>query len=317
LNIISVKSLSKSYGNVHALKTVSLEIPEGAVGLLGPNGAGKSTLLKILLGLARPTGGNLSILGTRVTDANFEILSKIGYMPEHECLDPTQKAISFVTQMARINGLPHSDAKQRAHEALHYVGIADERYRKIKSFSTGMRQKVKLAQAIAHDPDIIFLDEPTNGMDPDGRKQILKLIRDLHDNHNKSVIVSSHILDDIEAVCEHVIVLNHGKVVLQGDLANLAGGDKKTLDIKVGADENLFLKLLQKEGFFVEREGQVFHVLRKKDTLNRIVAICANNDIPLRYANQQMRSLEDIFLETIAQSSPGYSGGSKGLKGGR
>ena len=316
MNIITIKALSKSYGRVRALKNVTLDFPEGAVGLLGPNGAGKSTLLKILLGLSQQTGGTLSILGTQVTTKNFQILQKIGYMPEHECLDPTQKAITFVAQMARINGLPSSDAKQRAHEALHYVGISDERYRKIRTYSTGMRQKVKLAQAIAHDPDIIFLDEPTNGMDPDGRKQILRLIRDLHDNHNKSVIVSSHILADVEAVCEHVVVLNEGSLVLQGELSDLAGGDKETLDVKVGADEKLFLKLLKKEGFSVQREGQVFHVIRDGDTLNRIVALCANNDIPLRYANQQFRSLEDIFLDTIRKTSSGVNGGKRPSKGG-
>ena len=333
MDIISIKSISKSYGDVQALKDISLNIPEGAVGLLGPNGAGKSTLLRILLGLDRPTYGSLSILEDRVTDHNFHMLQKIGYMPEHECLDPTKKAITFVTDMAMINGLPRNDAKQRAHEALHYVGIADERYRKIKTYSTGMRQKVKLAQAIAHDPDIIFLDEPTNGMDPDGRKQILKLIRDLHDNHNKSIVVSSHILDDVEAVCDHVILLNEGNLVLQGNISDLSGGDKRkeiledsinilkdkikgTLDVKVGADEKLFLKLLRKEGFSVKREGQVFHVIRDDDTLNRIVALCAENDIPLRYANQQVRSLEDIFLETIKRTSTGINGVKHYSKGG-
>lgn len=315
MNIISTSGLSKSYGKIRALDNVTLEIPEGAVGLLGPNGAGKSTLLKILLNLVQPTGGSLSILGDKVTAKNFNILEKIGYMPEHECLDPTKTAISFVTQMAMINGLPRSDAKQRAHEALHYVEIADERYRKIKSYSTGMRQKVKLAQAIAHDPEIIFLDEPTNGMDPDSRRQIMNLIRDLHQNHGKSIILSSHILADVEAVCDHVIVVNLGKVVLQGDLKELAGGHRDTLDVKVGVDPKIFEKLLKKEKFKFETSGPVFHIERKENTLDRIVDICAEKDIPLRYANQQMLSLEDIFLDIIKKTSgPAAAYESKGGK---
>ena len=303
MNVIETNSIVKRYRRVEALKKVTLKVPEGAIGLLGPNGAGKTTLLRILLGLARPTSGSATLLDTSVSEKNVEVHRYIGYMPEHECLVPTMNAVSFVSLMAMLNGLPRSDANQRAHEALHYVGIGDERYRLIKTYSTGMRQKVKFAQAVAHDPKVLFLDEPTNGMDPDGRSQILGLIRDIHLNHGKTIILSSHLLTDVEKVCGHVVVLNRGEVVLQGDLSALTGGDRSILDIKIKGDEKLFLSSLKKEGMKVRREGTVFQVDRKKGTLNRIVRLCAENDIQLRYANQSYRSLEDIFMEIVMGTS--------------
>jgi len=303
MNVIETNSIVKRYRRVEALKKVTLKVPEGAIGLLGPNGAGKTTLLRILLGLARPTSGSATLLDTSVSEKNVEVHRHIGYMPEHECLVPTMNAVSFVSLMAMLNGLPRSDANQRAHEALHYVGIGDERYRLIKTYSTGMRQKVKFAQAVAHDPKVLFLDEPTNGMDPEGRSQILGLIRDIHLNHGKTIILSSHLLTDVEKVCGHVVVLNRGEVVLQGDLSALTGGDRSILDVKIKGDEKLFLSSLKKEGMKVRREGTYFQMDRKKDTLDRIVRLCAENDIQLRYANQSYRSLEDIFMEIVMGTS--------------
>ena len=303
MNVIETNSIVKRYRRVEALRNVTLKVPEGAIGLLGPNGAGKTTLLRILLGLARPTSGSATLLDSSVTQKNVEVHRHIGYMPEHECLVPTMNAVSFVSLMAMLNGLPRSDANQRAHEALHYVGIGDERYRLIKTYSTGMRQKVKFAQAVAHDPKVLFLDEPTNGMDPDGRNQILGLIRDIHLNHGKTIILSSHLLTDVEKVCGHVVVLNRGEVVLQGDLSALTGGDRSILDVKIKGDEKLFLSSLKKEGMKVRREGTYFQMDRKKDTLDRIVRLCAENDIQLRYANQSYRSLEDIFMEIVMGTS--------------
>ena len=303
MNIIKTENLTKRYGKVEALRGVSLEVGEGAVGLLGPNGAGKTTLLRILLGQTQKTSGTAMLLDTSISDKNFEVRRNFGYMPEHECLVPTMNAVTFISYMAMINGLSRADAVQRAHEALHYVGIGDERYRFIKTYSTGMRQKIKFAQAIAHDPKVLFLDEPTNGMDPEGRRQILELIKDVHTNHGKSVVLSSHLLDDVEAICDHVIVLNEGKLVLDDLLSTLTGTDKYTLDIKIKGDGDLFLSVLNKQGFNVTREGTLFKVERKGDTLDIIVRLCAENGIQLRYANQSFRSLEDIFIDIVSGSS--------------
>ena len=312
--IIETASLVKDYGKVEALRGITMSLSRGAVGLLGPNGAGKTTLLRILLGLTIPTSGSFSLLGTPMGTGGYDVRRKIGYMPEHECLIPTMTAVSFISHMAMLNGLSRQDAMKRAHEGLHYVGIGDERYRMIKTYSTGMRQKVKFAQAIAHDPGILFLDEPTNGMDPEGRKQILTLIRDIHRNHGKSVILSSHLLTDVEAVCDHVVLLDQGSLVLEEDLAVLKSGDKNTLDIKIKGDDELFEKLLRKAEFEFRKEGPLYLVRRGEDSLEKILRICAENDIQLRYANQSLASLEDIFLETVrtkrnASRQPGGEGG--------
>jgi len=302
MTIIETHSLAKRYGRVEALRGVSVALSDGAVGLLGPNGAGKTTLLRILLGLTIPTSGTFSLLGSPGGSGGFDIRRRIGYMPEHECLIPTMTAVSFISHMAMLNGLPRRDAIKRAHEALHYVGIGDERYRLIKTYSTGMRQKIKFGQAIAHDPDLLFLDEPTNGMDPEGRRQILSLIRDIHGNHGKSVILSSHLLTDVETVCKHVVLLDQGSLVLEEDVSVLKEGERDTLEIKIKGDEKLFRKLLTEGDFDFQVEGQLFRVRREDETLSRIVGICADNGIQLRYANQSYTSLEDIFLETVRSS---------------
>lgn len=303
--IIETDSLVKQYGKVHALKGVTLKIYEGAIGLLGPNGAGKTTLLRILLGLTTPTSGKSSILGSAISDKNYDVRRNIGYMPEHECLVPTMNAVTFISYMAMLNGLPRNDAVQRAHEGLHYVGIGDERYRTIDTYSTGMRQKVKFAQALAHDPKILFLDEPTNGMDPEGRRQILNLIKDINRNHGKSIILSSHLLADVESVCDHVVVLNEGLMVLQEELSVLARTDRNTLEVKIKGDENLFLSGLRKNGLKVRQEGHIFRVERKEKTLDLIVRFCAENGFQLRYANQGYTSLEDIFIDIITKGAGG------------
>lgn len=302
MNTIETNALAKDYGKVKALRGVSLKVPEGPVGLLGPNGAGKTTLLRILLGLISPTSGDFSILDVTSVEGRTEVRREIGYMPEHDCLVPTMNAVGFVSYMAMLNGLPRSDAKKRAHESLHYVGIGDERYRKIKTYSTGMSQKVKFAQAIAHDPKLLFLDEPTNGMDPKGRRQILELIRDIHTTQDKSVLLSSHLLPDVESVCERVIVLNRGKVVLEDDIKKLTSGGRSYLDIKIKGDEDFFYSLLEEEGFEVRREGHVFTVIRAEGALGRIVRLCAENDVQLRYANQGYTSLEKVFLAIVRKS---------------
>src|ERR671919_2743109 len=211
------------YGTQWALSDVSAIFPAGAVGLLGPNGAGKSTMLKALLGLITPDNGRISVLDLDVAVAPLDIRARVGYMPESDAQIPGMSAVAYVAYCAELSGLPAADAMQRAHEVLYYVGLGEARYRNVETYSTGMKQRIKLAQALVHDPDLLFLDEPTNGMDPKGRDEMLELIRDLAHNKNVNLILSSHLLPDVEYTCDHVVVMDKGQVAAQGPIAELKG----------------------------------------------------------------------------------------------
>ena len=215
--------VSVSYGRSAALSDVSAVFPPGAVGLLGPNGAGKSTMLKSLLGFITPSSGRLEVLGLDVAHRALEIRSRLGYMPETDGHVPGMNAVTFVAYCGQLAGLPKADAMQRAHEVLFYVGLGEARYRNVETYSTGMKQRIKLAQALVHDPDLLFLDEPTNGMDPKGRDEMLELVRDLSHNKGVSLILSSHLLPDVEYTCDHVVVLDKGTVAASGPIEGLKG----------------------------------------------------------------------------------------------
>ena len=208
--VVKADQLSVRYGKNLALSEVTAVFPPGAVGLLGPNGAGKSTLLKSLLGFLVPEKGSMTVLGLDVARAPLEIRERIGYMPESDSHIPGMNAVSFVAYCGQLSGLPATDAMQRAHEVLYYVGLGEARYRNLETYSTGMKQRIKLAQAIVHDPDLLFLDEPTNGMDPKGRDEMLELIHDLAHHKNVNLILSSHLLPDVEYTCDHVVVMDKG-----------------------------------------------------------------------------------------------------------
>src|SRR5919106_6931515 len=213
--LISTRALTKRYpGGVTALDALSVEIGEGVVGLVGANGAGKSTLIKILLGLLPATDGGATVLDLDAATQGAAIRERVGYMPEHDCLPPDVSATEFVAHMARVSGLPRGAARERTADVLRHVGLYEERYRPIGGYSTGMKQRVKLAQALVHDPRLLFLDEPTNGLDPSGREHILKLIGSLWRDLGISVVMSSHLLRDIERVCDRVIIIGHGRVMI-------------------------------------------------------------------------------------------------------
>src|SRR5205085_12016340 len=199
--VVALDDVTVAYGANRALRDVSSSFASGAVGLLGPNGAGKSTMIKALLGFLVPERGRMRVLGLDVADAPLDIRARVGYMPESDAHIPGMNAVSFVAYCGELAGLPAVDAMPRAHEVLHYVGLGEARYRNIDTYSTGMKQRIKLAQALVHDPDLLFLDEPTNGMDPKGREEILELIHDLAHNKNVSLILSSHLLPDVEFTC--------------------------------------------------------------------------------------------------------------------
>src|SRR6187397_2926577 len=204
--------VSVAYGANTALRDVSAIFPKGAVGLLGPNGAGKSTMLKSLLGFIPPTTGRLEVLGLNVADRPLDVRARLGYMPENDGHIPGMNAVSFVAYCGELAGLPRTDAMQRAHEVLFYVGLGEARYRNVETYSTGMKQRIKLAQSLAHDPDLLFLDEPTNGMDTKGRDEMLELIRDIGHNKGVNLILCSHLLPDVEYCCERVVVMDKARI---------------------------------------------------------------------------------------------------------
>ena len=213
VTVIATESLSKRFPRVTALDRLSVDVGPGVTGLVGANGAGKSTLIKILLGLSPATEGRAEVLGLDVATEGAAILERVGYMPEHDCLPPDVSATEFVVHMARMSGLPPAAARERTADTLRHVGLYEERYRPIGGYSTGMKQRVKLAQALVHDPDLVFLDEPTNGLDPVGRDEMLGLIRRIHTDFGISVLVTSHLLGELERTCDHVVVVDGGKLL--------------------------------------------------------------------------------------------------------
>src|SRR5213075_1956976 len=222
-SVVTLEDVTVAYGKNRALRDVTSSFAAGAVGLLGPNGAGKSTMIKSLLGFIVPERGRLRVLGLDVAEAPLEIRARVGYMPESDSHIPGMNAVSFVAYCGQLAGLPAVDAMQRAHEVLYYVGLGEARYRTVETYSTGMKQRVKLAQALVHDPDLLLLDETTNGLDPAGRDEMLALIRDISDRRQMSLILCSHLLRDVEQVCESVIVFNQGRVAAHGPIAALTG----------------------------------------------------------------------------------------------
>ncbi|GHH69999.1 ABC transporter ATP-binding protein [Streptomyces sulfonofaciens] len=211
--MIATESLSKRFPRVTALDRLSVDIGPGVTGLVGANGAGKSTLIKILLGLSPASEGRAEVLGLDVATKGSTIRERVGYMPEHDCLPPDVSATEFVVHMARMSGLPPTSARERTADTLRHVGLYEERYRPIGGYSTGMKQRVKLAQALVHDPELVFLDEPTNGLDPVGRDDMLGLIRRVHTDFGISVLVTSHLLGELERTCDHVVVVDGGKLL--------------------------------------------------------------------------------------------------------
>src|SRR3954452_7803542 len=238
--LFQFSGVSKTYGSVRALDNLSLIVPPGAVGLLGPNGSGKTTMIRTLLGLIPVDSGWGEVLGMDFRNRQLDIRRQVGFAPEDECLFPHVVGVEFVAYAGELVGMSKGDALQRAHEVLDYVGLGEARYRKVESYSTGMKQRLKLASAIVHDPRLLILDEPTNGMDPAGRQEVLDLARDLAQNKGMSLIFSSHLLPDVETVCNYVLVLGGGKLLAQGEIQELKKLHEQTYDVRVKADGAAF-----------------------------------------------------------------------------
>lgn len=303
--LIEARDLSMDYGRVHALGPLSLELPPGPWGLVGPNGAGKTTFLRLLLGLLRPTQGRAKVLDLDVRSNGLELRERVGYMPEHECLIPELSGVGFVSYMGRLSGLPRSTALSRAHDVLEFVGMREERYRKISEYSMGMRQRVKLAQAIVHDPAICLLDEPTAGLDPQGRDEMLQLLKILARKEGRSLILSTHILSDVEGVCENLLVLNGGKVLAQGPLKDLLSLGENTLVVMVKGDPAPFLRGLAARKIEYREVGSELRIRRPAGGERELFEVARATHSQIRHLGGSVRSVEDFFLELLQADGEG------------
>jgi ABC-2 type transport system ATP-binding protein len=298
---VSLDRVSVRYGKQWALRDVTAEFPSGAVGLLGPNGAGKSTMIKALLGFVHPTQGQMKVLDLDVRHSPLTIRSRIGYMPENDAHIPGMNAVSFVAYCGQLAGLPHADAMQRAHEVLYYVGLGEARYRNIDTYSTGMKQRIKLAQALVHDPDLLFLDEPTNGMDPKGRDEMLELVRDIAHNKGMNLILSSHLLPDVEYTCDHVVVMDKGQIATAGPIDALKGHGGRVFEVRVKGDRDLFIEALRVAGLECHAsEEDVMRVFVPDDRgAQFLFRLAAEQRVQVRHLRASVPTLEDVFARAV------------------
>jgi ABC-2 type transport system ATP-binding protein len=309
---VRLDRVTVSYGTQRALRDVSAVFPKGAVGLLGPNGAGKSTMLKSLLGFIAPATGRLEVLGLDVAKHPLEVRARLGYMPESDGHIPGMNAVTFVAYAAQLAGLPKADAMQRAHEVLFYVGLGEARYRNVETYSTGMKQRIKLAQALVHDPDLLFLDEPTNGMDPKGRDEMLELIHDIAHHKGINLILSSHLLPDVEYTCDYVVVLDKGSVATHGPIEALKGPRGRVYEVRVkstAAGAAAFVAALQAIGFEChETEEDVMRVFVPVDLAapgadqRRLCEVAQQAQVQVRHLRPSLPTLEDVFARAVGES---------------
>jgi len=295
--VITTHNLRKMYGPHLALDDVDLEIPSGAVGILGPNGAGKSTLFKCLLGLIKTTSGEGTVLGYDIRTEGDKIRSRIGYMPEYDALDPGLAAVDQVRYSGELLGMNPAHATRRAHEVLEYVGLKDQRYRKIETFSTGMKQATKLACALVHDPEILICDEPTNGLDQRAREFMLQTLRRTVSEGDRSVLMSSHVMDDVQDVCDRIVMIHKGKIVVQSRIDELAKQVDREIEISIWGGASRMQAALEGRGFEVRRLGRVLRVDRVDDnTTFVILEAAAEVGVQVRQMQEYEPDLEDIFL---------------------
>ncbi|GAB4065109.1 ABC transporter ATP-binding protein [Angustibacter speluncae] len=259
MSLLRTDGLTKRFGAVTAVEDLTVDVRPGVTGLVGANGAGKSTLLKILLGLLAPTSGGAQVLDHDVVTDGPAIRERVGYMPEHDCLPPDVSATEFVVHLGRMSGLPTTAARERAADTLRHVGLYEERYRPMGGYSTGMKQRVKLAQALVHDPALVLLDEPTNGLDPAGRDDMLELIRRVRTDFGISVVVTSHLLGELERVCDAIVVIDGGRLLRHSTTADVTAQTPVVL-VEVDGDAAALHRRLEEGGVAVRRDGQLLQV---------------------------------------------------------
>jgi len=302
-SIVATKGLSFAYGDIVALSDVTLDVPQGTVGLVGANGAGKTTLIKLLLGILPSEDGSINVLGHSVNTDRLAVRSQVGFMPEGDCMPKDQNAADFIGYAAELAGLPTRAARQRASDVLTLVGLHEERFRRMVEFSTGMMQRAKMAQALVHDPTLVLLDEPTAGLDPEGREDMLDLIERLH-GFGISVLVSSHVLTDIERTCDWVVMLDGGKVLRSEPISGLS--QTGVVELELFEDPASVGAALRQAGAEVRIDGTRLLVLvADGDPFSLIRDALVSSGAGVRRLGARSTSLEDIFLREGSETEEG------------
>jgi ABC-2 type transport system ATP-binding protein len=301
--LFQFEGVTKTYGSVVALDNLSVTAPAGAIGLLGPNGSGKTTMIRALLGLTRVDRGSGQVLGMDFRHRQLDIRRAVGFVPEDECLFPHVVGVEFVTYAGELVGMSTKDAMQRSHEVLDYVGLGEARYRKVETYSTGMKQRLKLASAIVHDPQLLILDEPTNGMDPRGREDLLELAQDLVRNKEMSLLFSSHLLPDVESVCDEIIVLGKGKLLTEGNIQQLKQLHNRSFEVRLKADARPFAERLSALGCGAEmRDDSLLVQIPDGRTQQLLWEVAAQERVQIRNLRPQRSTLEEVFLKALEQA---------------
>ena len=300
--MIEANNVIKKYGQVTALDDLTVDIPKGKIGILGPNGAGKSTFVKIALGLIEATSGNITVLGENLDKKSIEIRKKIGYMPEHDCIPNKMTGVEFLIEMGLISGLDYQTATQRTHEILGYLRMGEEKYRLIEEYSGGMRQKIKLAQGLVHGPEIMFLDEPTSGLDPNARQEMLETINGLAEISDTNVLLSTHILQDVETVCDYVIIINNGKLQIKENVKELIKRQTDTIQIRIGENSEEFLSILRQNDAKrnIEITERWIRIPYKDDnSFKEIISAAAKANSQLYEMERVAVTMDNIYLEVV------------------
>ncbi len=305
--VIELDGLSVRFGRRPILQDLRGQLRGRAIGLLGPNGAGKTTLIHTLLGFHPPSAGSARIFGQDILNETKEIRSVIGYMPERDSFIAKMSCVHFVRLMAELSGIPSEAALERAHEALFYVGLGEARYRNLDTYSLGMKQLAKLAQAIVHGPRLIFLDEPTNGLDPPARLRMIKLIREIRDSGQANILISSHLLRDVEECCEEILILKDGRIATYCNLEEERKANRKFLVLETRGDQAAFTKAIAELGceYAITNDHRVKLVLQEGAEIRDLYRIAAAHDIQIRRLNFKRDSLEDIFLKAMENGHGG------------
>jgi ABC-2 type transport system ATP-binding protein len=304
---IDLDHISRWYGKNQALRDVSLKLGSGRVGLLGPNGAGKSTLMKVLLGLLPPSSGSGQVLGRDVRKAGIDLRRAIGYMPEADALLPGLRGADYVALAGELYGMPRKQALRRAHEVLTYLDLGEARYRRLEEYSTGMKQRLKLAQALVHDPPALLLDEPTSGMDPAGRDGMLDLLLRLGRDHGKAMLLSTHLLGDIERVCDAVVILHEGRVLCQGPVQELCRRRHDHYRLQIQGNPEGFLEELRLEGVQVLHDngrGELRVAVPAGWTTRAFFVLADHHGIVVRGLQVDDEDLEELFHRVVAETQP-------------
>lgn len=304
--IIETNRLNKSFGDQRALVDVDLRVPPGTIGLLGPNGAGKTTLIKCLLNLEPPTSGSASVLGHSTASQDRASREKVGYSPEQDCHIRGMVGCEYVTYCGQLSGMSFNKARQRAHEILDIVGMGQERYRSIDTYSTGMKQRAKLAQAMVHDPKLIILDEPTNGLDPAGREQVLQLIGSVWREYGISAVISSHLLHDVERICDSVIIIANGRILEHETIQTLKSRLRTRFEIVPSADPERFSSALTASGIEVERlsNGRL-RVDSETESIRWLLSLMRENELPPAEILPSSNALHDLFVQSLITAGNG------------